>query len=42
VRQAEQWMKVSSQSFSVEYPVRQAEQWRGPGRSPTCFKGTTT
>jgi hypothetical protein len=48
VRQAEQWMKVSSrnslnsQSISVEYPFDVyclcRTSWRGPARSPTCFK----
>jgi hypothetical protein len=52
VRQAEQWMKVSSrnswssQSCSVEYPsdiscVCRTSQ-RGPVRSPACFKASAT
>jgi hypothetical protein len=52
VRQAEQWMKVSSrnswssQSFSVEYPsdiycMCRTSQ-RGPARSPACFKASAT
>jgi hypothetical protein len=52
VRQAEQWMKVSSrnswssQSFSVEYPsdiycLCRTSQ-RGPARSPACFKASAT
>jgi hypothetical protein len=46
VRQAEQWMKVSSQSSVVEYscdmccPCRTL--WRGPARSPTCCKALVT
>jgi hypothetical protein len=52
VRQAEQWMKVSSrnswssQSFSAEYPsdiccpCRMSQ--RGPVRSPACFKASVT
>jgi hypothetical protein len=52
VRQAEQWMKVSSrnslssQSVSVEYPFDVCclcrMSWRGPARSPTCFKASAT
>jgi hypothetical protein len=52
IRQAEQWMKVSSrnswssQSFSVEYPsdiccLCRTSQ-RGPARSPACFKASAT
>jgi hypothetical protein len=52
VRQAEQWMKVSShnplsrQSFSIEYPSNvcclHRTSLRGPARSPACFKVMAT
>jgi hypothetical protein len=52
VRQAEQWMKVSSrnswssQSFSVEDPSNICclcwTSRRGPARSPACFKALAT
>jgi hypothetical protein len=52
VRQTEQWMKVSSQHLRVVNPLVLSTQLicvvccrtsqRGPGRSPTCFRGTTT
>jgi hypothetical protein len=46
VRQAEQWMKVSSQSFSVEYPFDMCclcrTSRRGPSRSLRCFKDMAT
>jgi hypothetical protein len=52
VRQAEQWMKVSScnswssPSFSVEYPSDICclcrTSWRGLTRSPVCFKASGT
>jgi uncharacterized membrane protein len=46
VRQAEQWMKVSSQSSAVEYSCDMRclcrTSWRGPARSPTCCKSLVT
>jgi hypothetical protein len=52
IRQAEQWMKVSSrnswssQSLSVEYPSDTCclcrTSQRGPARSPACFKASAT
>jgi hypothetical protein len=52
MRQAEQWMKVSSRHLGVVNPLVLSTQLtcvaccrmlrRGPGRSPTCFKGTAT
>jgi hypothetical protein len=46
VRQAEQWMKVSSQSSVVENPFDMCclcrTSWRGPARSPTCCKALAT
>jgi hypothetical protein len=52
VRQVEQWMKVSSRSFlssqscSIEYPFDVyclcRTSWRGPARSPICFKASAT
>jgi hypothetical protein len=46
VRQAEQWMKVSSQSSVAKYSCDMCclcrTSWRGPARSPTCCKASAT
>jgi hypothetical protein len=45
VRQVEQWMKVSSQSFVVEYSLTCVvcrTSRRGPARSPACCKASVS
>jgi hypothetical protein len=46
VHQAEQWMKVSSQSSVVEYSFDMfclcRTSWRGPARSLACCKASAT